>query len=125
MDCKNSIPVDTHVFQIYVKHYSKGKETKMSSKSYDHIAEYFRERFGEYAGWAHTFLFTSDLLSFQKEVKAKIEEVEAKLEKVEARIEEVAKELQDSKETRKPKKVPAKRKKAGSRSKSRGKKVRK
>lgn len=111
MDCKNAIPVDTHIFQIYAKHYSKGKETKMSAKSYDQVSGYFQERFGEYAGWAHTFLFTADLQSFKKEVEAEVEEL----------VEKVA----DNKEVKKPKKIPAKRKDTGSRSKSTGKKVRK
>ncbi len=52
------VPVDTHVYQIAVKHYgmkppNAGKAT-MSPKLYEEINTKFFKHLGEYAGWAHT-----------------------------------------------------------------------
>lgn len=91
LDCKDAIPVDTHVYQIYEKFYNKGKQTKMGLKAYDQIAEYFREKFGDHAGWAHSFLFTSDLVSFNKVVKTEDSKVKVKIEgevKIETKVED-------------------------------------
>ncbi|KAI6005703.1 DNA glycosylase [Pisolithus albus] len=63
------IPVDTHVHQIAVKHYHftrnglKGKTT-MTPKLYDQISKRLSDIWGEYAGWAHSVLFTADLKAF-------------------------------------------------------------
>lgn len=37
----------------------------LTDKIYKEIGEYFRELFGEYAGWAHSVLFSADLKKFQ------------------------------------------------------------
>lgn len=50
-----AIPVDTHVFQIsqrYLPHL-RSKKT-VTDKIYNEIGEYFRNLYGNYAGWAHT-----------------------------------------------------------------------
>lgn len=61
LDHPEAIPVDTHVWQIALRDYGFGKKqssaktTKtMTNKMYKEIADYFREIFGEYAGWAHS-----------------------------------------------------------------------
>lgn len=59
MDQPSSIPVDRHVFQIAAKWYG------LRNAKYEYLAEYFREKWGEYAGWAHTVLFTADLRAFK------------------------------------------------------------
>ncbi|SJX61391.1 related to 8-oxoguanine DNA-glycosylase [Sporisorium reilianum f. sp. reilianum] len=58
LDQASSIPVDRHVFQFAEKWY------RLRTKKYEEIADYFRELWGEYAGWAHSVLFTADLRSF-------------------------------------------------------------
>ncbi|KAI0041126.1 N-glycosylase/DNA lyase, partial [Auriscalpium vulgare] len=67
LDKSEVIPVDTHVYQIAVKHYgmrgSSGKAT-MNPKLYDEINAKFSKIWGSYAGWAHSVLFTADLKSF-------------------------------------------------------------
>ncbi|TKY89192.1 hypothetical protein EX895_001723 [Sporisorium graminicola] len=58
LDQASSIPVDRHVFQFAEKWY------RLRTKKYEEIADYFRDLWGEYAGWAHSVLFTADLRSF-------------------------------------------------------------
>ncbi|KAI0333480.1 DNA glycosylase [Cubamyces sp. BRFM 1775] len=67
LDKREVIPVDTHVHQIAAKHYGlKGgsKTTNMTPKLYDEVSNKLANVWGEYAGWAHSVLFTSDLKSF-------------------------------------------------------------
>ncbi|KAF5373836.1 hypothetical protein D9758_000640 [Tetrapyrgos nigripes] len=69
LDKKEVIPVDTHVHQIAIKHYGlkgsvNGKKTAMTPKLYDEVNTKLVGVWGNYAGWAHSVLFTSDLKSF-------------------------------------------------------------
>ncbi|EGX93963.1 N-glycosylase/DNA lyase [Cordyceps militaris CM01] len=61
-----SVPVDTHVWQIAQRDYKMGKtKTKTFNKAmYDAVGDHFRGIWGSYAGWAHSVLFTADLKSF-------------------------------------------------------------
>lgn len=68
LDQSCSIPVDRHVFQLAEKWY------KLRTKKYEEIADYFRNLWGEYAGWAHSVLFTADLRSFANYGASKKEE---------------------------------------------------
>lgn len=69
LDCNNSIPVDTHIWQIYQKVYKKDKkEMKLNKANYDHISDFFEKKFQKYAGWAHSLLFTADLPEFKEEM---------------------------------------------------------
>ncbi|KAF8798192.1 N-glycosylase/DNA lyase [Phlegmacium glaucopus] len=68
LDKKEVVPVDTHVHQIALKHYgfkstSRGKAT-MTPKLYEELSSKFFSIWGDYAGWAHSVLFTADLKSF-------------------------------------------------------------
>jgi N-glycosylase/DNA lyase len=68
LDKKEVVPVDTHVHQIALKHYgfkslSRGKAT-MTPKLYEDLNLKFFSIWGDYAGWAHSVLFTADLKSF-------------------------------------------------------------
>ncbi|KDN37803.1 DNA glycosylase [Tilletiaria anomala UBC 951] len=58
LDQPESIPVDRHVFAFAEKKY------KIRSKKYEDIADQLRKLWGEYAGWAHSILFTADLRAF-------------------------------------------------------------
>ncbi|KAK7020540.1 DNA glycosylase [Favolaschia claudopus] len=68
LDKKEVVPVDTHVYQIAIKHYGlKGSikiKTSMTPKLYDEINTKLFAVWGDYAGWAHSVLFTSDLKAF-------------------------------------------------------------
>ncbi|KAG6867000.1 hypothetical protein C0991_003916 [Blastosporella zonata] len=71
LDKKEVVPVDTHVHQIAVKYYglkgshgSNGKKANMTPKLYDDVNTRLTNVWGEYAGWAHSVLFTADLKSF-------------------------------------------------------------
>lgn len=56
LDKPGAIPVDTHVWQIAGRDYMPELKARKSltDKIYKEIGEYFRELFGEYAGWAHS-----------------------------------------------------------------------
>ncbi|KAF9444995.1 N-glycosylase/DNA lyase [Macrolepiota fuliginosa MF-IS2] len=67
LDKKEVVPVDTHVYQIAIKHYGmKGGsgKTTMTPKLYDELHARFFSVWGEYAGWAHSVMFTADLKAF-------------------------------------------------------------
>lgn len=69
LDQKHVIPVDTHVYQIASRHYVKQLDTKskaINQKTYELVASSFQDRFGPFAGWAHSVLFTADLSMFKK-----------------------------------------------------------
>ncbi|VUC19832.1 unnamed protein product [Clonostachys rosea] len=60
-----SVPVDTHVWQIAQRDYKFGKKAKTFNKAmYDAVGDHFRDLWGSYAGWAHSVLFTADLKAF-------------------------------------------------------------
>ncbi|KAL0946637.1 hypothetical protein HGRIS_012832 [Hohenbuehelia grisea] len=70
LDKREVVPVDTHVHQIAIKHYglrssTGGKaKTAMTPKLYDEVNKRLYDVWGDYAGWAHSVLFTADLKSF-------------------------------------------------------------
>jgi len=66
LDKPDAIPVDTHMFNIakrYLPHLTQYKT--VTDKVYSDIADHFRGLYGEYAGWAHSVLFSADLRHFQ------------------------------------------------------------
>lgn len=108
LDKHDIVPVDTHVYQIAIRDYKfKGKKDlkTMNKKVYEDIREYFKEIFGEYAGWAQSVLFASDLSDMNNGINVKEEViVEAKVTSTEVEIkEEITTEIkieQDSKRKR-------------------------
>ncbi|CAL1268838.1 unnamed protein product [Larinioides sclopetarius] len=67
LDKYDAIPVDTHIWQVTLKDYMphlKNSKT-LTNKIYQEIGDFYRERFGKYAGWANTVLFASDLKMFK------------------------------------------------------------
>jgi len=79
LDHPESVPVDTHMFQIAAKQYLPHlREHKtVTDKVYAEVADHFRKLYGEYAGWAHSVLFSADLRhlqSLKSPEKRKIEE---------------------------------------------------
>ena len=77
-----ALPVDTHVWQIAQRDYKFGKtKTKTFNKvMYEAVGDHFRELFGDYAGWAHSVLFTADLRTFADQAIVKKENKEVKQE---------------------------------------------
>lgn len=67
-DKTEAIPVDTHVLQIAVRDYKfipKSKSGSLSGGVYELVQTKFKERFGVFAGWAHSVLFAADLARFK------------------------------------------------------------
>uniref|UniRef100_A0A7E4ZVK9 N-glycosylase/DNA lyase n=1 Tax=Panagrellus redivivus TaxID=6233 RepID=A0A7E4ZVK9_PANRE len=60
------VPIDTHVFQITVQHYlpKLGKHKSVTDAVYREMSEYYVEKFGTHAGWAHSVLFSTRLKQF-------------------------------------------------------------
>ncbi|WPH02559.1 DNA glycosylase [Acrodontium crateriforme] len=73
-----SIPVDTHVWQIAQRDYKfgKGKHSSLTKQTYDAIGAKFRTLWGVEAGWAQSVLFTANLRSFSERLIEKTENVE-------------------------------------------------
>ncbi|XP_077986554.1 N-glycosylase/DNA lyase-like [Glandiceps talaboti] len=67
LDKHSAIPVDTHVWQIARRDYlPKLTQTKsLTDKVYREIGDFFCNLYGDYAGWAHSVLFSADLRKFE------------------------------------------------------------
>jgi hypothetical protein len=50
---------------------NKGEKKALTDKKYYEISEFFQKKFGKYAGWAHSYLFTADLARFKGDIKEK------------------------------------------------------
>eukprot|EP00092_Neocalanus_flemingeri_P031921 GFUD01034679.1.p1 GENE.GFUD01034679.1~~GFUD01034679.1.p1 ORF type:complete len:410 (-),score=139.65 GFUD01034679.1:35-1264(-) len=62
MDQTGAVPVDIHMFNIakqYLPHLEQHKT--VTDKVYLEIGNHFRSLYGDYAGWAHSVLFSADL----------------------------------------------------------------
>lgn len=63
LDKDEAVPVDTHIRQVAVRYYMPGLTTKtITASAYEKIVGVFREKFGEYAGWAQELLYYEDLM---------------------------------------------------------------
>lgn len=69
LDKADVVPVDVHVWKLAVRHYLPhlSKHKNLTTTAYREIGSFFKERFGPYAGWAHSVLFTSDLKEHSKQ----------------------------------------------------------
>jgi hypothetical protein len=69
LDKLDLVPVDTHVWQIAQRFMPKlGKKT-LNPTVYTEVGDFFRDRFGPLAGWAHSILFAAELTSFKKTIE--------------------------------------------------------
>ncbi|GJD08856.1 Protein PYR1-3 [Galdieria sulphuraria] len=58
----DEIPVDTHIWQVVLKYYLPQLHGKtLTQRVHREIGEWFRQKFGAYAGWAHNTLFVGEL----------------------------------------------------------------
>ncbi|GAB0492262.1 hypothetical protein MMPV_003523 [Pyropia vietnamensis] len=67
LDQADEVPVDTHVWRLavrdYLPHLGEGKGT-LTPHAYAEVGDFFRTRFGRWAGWAHSVLFVAELPAF-------------------------------------------------------------
>jgi N-glycosylase/DNA lyase len=62
LDKDAATPVDTHIRQIACRLFAPELEGKsLTPRIYSAIANAYRERFGDYAGWAQQYLFLGEL----------------------------------------------------------------
>ncbi|XP_071802241.1 N-glycosylase/DNA lyase-like [Asterias amurensis] len=103
MDKPNAIPVDTHVWQIACRDYipTLHKTKSLTDKVYKEVGEFFRALFGEYAGWAHSVLFSADLKKFQLTGQLPNSPDKKKNRKRESGDAEVGKQFKGQKKTKK------------------------
>jgi len=79
MDQAGAVPVDTHMFNIakqYLPHLAQIKT--VTDRVYLEIGNHFRSLYGDYAGWAHSVLFSADLKHLKDNKTAKVVETETK-----------------------------------------------
>ncbi|KAM3133161.1 8-oxoguanine glycosylase ogg1 [Paramecium bursaria] len=63
LKCYAIVPLDTHIKKLYQKEYSKSEDQQ---KDDNFIQSDFKQKLGDYAGWAQSFLFTAALQSKSK-----------------------------------------------------------
>ncbi|KAG7191517.1 8-oxoguanine glycosylase ogg1 [Scheffersomyces spartinae] len=76
LDKHDVVPIDTHVYQIAVRDFKyKGKRDMktLNKQMHEAIGTFYKEIFGEYAGWAQSVLFASDLSDLNNGVNVKTE----------------------------------------------------
>lgn len=63
LDKTDAVPVDTHVKQITGEKYMPllRQSTSLTRKTYEKIGDFYRQRFGQHAGWAHSVLFSAEI----------------------------------------------------------------
>lgn len=67
LDKHQAIPVDTHVWQLAVRHYTPHLGGKsLTKKVHEEVARALVDTFGPRAGWAHNVLFIAELSSHQE-----------------------------------------------------------
>jgi len=100
LDKLECIPVDTHVWQIAQRYLPRLKAKRLNDQIYEEIGEFFKTKFGNECGWAHTILFANEL-SFYKTSKV-IDDVITKEIKVKNELKD---EMDDEIATKEKKKV--------------------
>jgi N-glycosylase/DNA lyase len=61
-----AVPVDTHLWQAACAMYMPHLQGKgLTTSRYLAVGNFFRDRFGELAGWAHQYLFYNRVLSYR------------------------------------------------------------
>ena len=61
-----SVPLDTHLWSVMQREYfPEWREKALTDHRYRTASSFFRERFGDYAGWAQQILFYDQLLNWR------------------------------------------------------------
>jgi len=74
LEMNEVVPIDTHIFRISLTNYLPSlpnEYNKCGVKHFEQIQTFWSERFGAYAGWAQTTLFTNELRSFKQKQPTK------------------------------------------------------
>ena len=66
LDKLEAVPMDTHAIQIANRDYGLKLRKSMSKADHERAGKFFRDLYGEKAGWAHTILFVNELKVVQK-----------------------------------------------------------
>lgn len=69
------VPVDTHVWHIASREFDKSllhESKSLTPKMHDRVMKLFTDRFGEYAGWAHSLMFAAELPRFADRIPAEL-----------------------------------------------------
>lgn len=68
-----AVPVDTHLWQATVRNYfPQWKEKSLTNSRYAEIGDFYRNRFGTLAGWAHQFLFYDNMRNWREYQKGNV-----------------------------------------------------
>jgi N-glycosylase/DNA lyase len=71
LDARGAVPVDTHVWQLAVKHYTPALKGKSLTPALaEKVVDALVGVFGEYAGWAHNALFIAELPAAKAALRA-------------------------------------------------------
>jgi N-glycosylase/DNA lyase len=67
LDRRRVVPVDTHVWQIACRDFDRSltEARSLTPAVYLRVGELFRQRYGPFAGWAHSLLFAAELPQFR------------------------------------------------------------
>jgi len=90
MDQTGAVPVDTHMFNIakqYLPHLTHVKT--VTDKVYLEIGNHFRSLYGDYAGWAHSVLFSADLKHLKDNKTLKNSEAEIQQKSHQIKVEKI------------------------------------
>eukprot|EP00922_Rhytidocystis_sp_ex-Travisia-forbesii_P006858 GHVS01010014.1.p1 GENE.GHVS01010014.1~~GHVS01010014.1.p1 ORF type:complete len:319 (+),score=35.49 GHVS01010014.1:272-1228(+) len=71
LDQTETIPVDTHVWRIAQRDMDPSLRCikSLTPAVCDSVGNMFRQKFGDFAGWAHSFLFTAELIRSKQQNK--------------------------------------------------------
>ncbi len=66
LDHTEAVPIDTHIWQAATRLYFPEWQGKaLTDMKYRQVSAFFRDRFGELAGWAHQYLFFDNVLNWR------------------------------------------------------------
>ena len=66
LDQPLAVPIDTHMWQAMQKWVlPELRDKTLTERTYRQIVDWFHDRFGEWTGWAHQYLFTAHLLGLE------------------------------------------------------------
>lgn len=104
LDKHSIVPVDTHMYKIASRDYKM--KVPSGAKAYTAVQQMFSELWGEYAGWAHSVLFTKDLgidkngVNVKPELVEEFEEVKKEIGLQELETGNIKKEITEITETK-------------------------